>query len=140
MRIDNMLIAEGISEPNVSTDLSLMKNYDQNPHLDNTNYRTKLDQLRQIYHNELEKYENHCRDFSSHVKTLLFEQSQMRPISEQEIEQMIKIIKNKFSVVQLQLKQSTCEALMALRSRSLDARFLFFVLTFLVFLLLIYFP
>merc|ERR1712048_21219 len=35
---------------------------------------------------------------------------------------MLKIIKNRFSHIQMQLKQSTCEAVMILRSRFLDAR------------------
>ncbi|KAJ3599178.1 hypothetical protein NHX12_033141, partial [Muraenolepis orangiensis] len=74
MRLDNMLLAEGHSD-----------------------YRAKLSQIRQIYHTELEKYE-------------------------QEIERMVGIIHRKFSSIQMQLKQSTCEAVMILRSRFLDAR------------------
>ncbi|CAF4780077.1 unnamed protein product [Rotaria socialis] len=35
---------------------------------------------------------------------------------------MVMIIRKKFSSIQLQLKQSTCEAVMILRSRFLDAR------------------
>ncbi|CAF2858019.1 unnamed protein product [Rotaria sp. Silwood2] len=122
MRVDNMLIAEGISERCSSTNLSLTKNFDQNNSFDFTDYQTKLNQIRQIYNSELEKYENHCNDFCLHTETLLREQSQLRPISEHEIERMIKIIRKKFSIIQLQLKQSTCEAAMILRSRSLDAR------------------
>lgn len=36
---------------------------------------------------------------------------------------MVQIIHKKFSSIQMQLKQSTCEAVMILRSRFLDARF-----------------
>ncbi|CAF0774681.1 unnamed protein product [Rotaria sp. Silwood1] len=122
IRIDNMLIAEGISERCSSKYLSFTKNFDQNCSFDYSDYQTKLDQIRQIYNFELEKYENHCNNFCLHVKTLLHEQSQIRPISEYEIEHMIKIIRKKFSIIQLQLKQNTCEAVMILRSRSLDAR------------------
>ncbi|CAF0739825.1 unnamed protein product [Rotaria sordida] len=122
IRVDNMLIAEGIFERCSSTNLSLTKKFDHNYTFDYSDYRTKLDQMRQIYYVELEKYENHCNDFCSHVRTLLREQSQIRPISEHEIEHMIKIIRKKFSTIQLQLKQSTCEAVMVLRSKSLDAR------------------
>lgn len=35
----------------------------------------------------------------------------------QEIERMVQIIHKKFSSIQMQLKQSTCEAVMILRSR-----------------------
>jgi len=53
---------------------------------------------------------------------LLREQSRTRPISNKEIDRMISIITKKFNNIQLQLKQSTCEAVMILRSRFLDAR------------------
>lgn len=45
-----------------------------------------------------------------------------RPITPKEIERMVQIIHKKFSSIQMQLKQSTCEAVMILRSRFLDAR------------------
>jgi len=122
MRVDNMLVAEGISERCSSTHSSLTANLDQNTSLDHSDYQIKLAQKRQIYNFELEKYDNHCNDFCTHVITLLREQSHVRPISEREIEQMVMIIRKKFSVIQLQLKQSTCEAVMILRSRFLDAR------------------
>ena len=54
---------------------------------------------------------------------LLREQSRTRPISNKEIDRMISIITKKFNNIQLQLKQSTCEAVMILRSRFLDARY-----------------
>lgn len=54
---------------------------------------------------------------------LLREQSRTRPISPKEIERMVGIIHRKFSSIQMQLKQSTCEAVMILRSRFLDARY-----------------
>uniref|UniRef100_A0A3Q3IK92 PBC domain-containing protein n=1 Tax=Monopterus albus TaxID=43700 RepID=A0A3Q3IK92_MONAL len=61
-----------------------------------------------------------CSELTGHVKNLLREQSRMRPISPKQTEQMVTIIHRKFSAVQLQLKQSTCEAVMILRSRFLD--------------------
>ena len=56
------------------------------------------------------------------MMNLLREQSRTRPISPKEIERMVGIIHRKFSSIQMQLKQSTCEAVMILRSRFLDAR------------------
>ncbi|KAG5854217.1 hypothetical protein ANANG_G00035430 [Anguilla anguilla] len=102
MRLDNMLLAEGVIE--------------------HSDYRAKLAQIRQIYHSELEKYEQACSEFTNHVMNLLREQSRTRPISPKEIERMVAIIHRKFSSIQMQLKQSTCEAVMILRSRFLDAR------------------
>lgn len=63
-----------------------------------------------------------CNEFTTHVMNLLREQSRTRPITPKEIERMVQIIHKKFSSIQMQLKQSTCEAVMILRSRFLDAR------------------
>ena len=111
---------------------------------------------------EVEKYEQGCNEFTTHVMNLLREQSRTRPITPKEIERMVQIINKKFSAIQvslkdflglnkiqrrsnvnftinshvkfskrpiqmsflfqIQLKQSTCEAVMILRSRFLDAR------------------
>lgn len=60
---------------------------------------------------------------------LLREQSRTRPITPKEIERMVQIIHKKFSSIQMQLKQSTCEAVMILRSRFLDARFVETIIT-----------
>jgi hypothetical protein len=54
---------------------------------------------------------------------LLEEQGKVRPITGDEINRMVSIIQKKFSAIQVQLKQSTCENVMVLRSRFLDARF-----------------
>ncbi|KAK6301010.1 hypothetical protein J4Q44_G00291080 [Coregonus suidteri] len=90
--------------------------------IEHSDYRAKLTQIRGIYHSELEKYEQACSEFTNHVMNLLREQSRTRPISPKEIERMVGIIHRKFSSIQMQLKQSTCEAVMILRSRFLDAR------------------
>lgn len=90
--------------------------------IEHSDYRAKLAQIRQIYHQELEKYEQACNEFTTHVMNLLREQSRTRPITPKEIERMVQIIHKKFSSIQMQLKQSTCEAVMILRSRFLDAR------------------
>ena len=71
---------------------------------------------------QLEKYEQACNDFTTHVMNLLREQSRTRPITPKEIERMVQIVHRKFLCIQSQLKQSTCEAVMILRSRFLDAR------------------
>ncbi|KAM7249278.1 hypothetical protein ACFE04_011424 [Oxalis oulophora] len=63
-----------------------------------------------------------CQEFTTHVMNLLREQSRTRPITPKEIDRMVQIIHKKFSSIQMQLKQSTCEAVMILRSRFLDAR------------------
>ena len=84
--------------------------------------QAKLGQIREIYHTEMRKYHIACNEFTSHVMNLLREQSRTRPISPKEIDRMVAIIQKKFNAIQMQLKQSTCEAVMILRSRFLDAR------------------
>nr|XP_020465388.1 pre-B-cell leukemia transcription factor 2-like isoform X1 [Monopterus albus] len=129
VRLDNMLLAEGVAGPEkggggaggrggaphsggMSPDSSL----------EHSDYKSKLTQIRSIYHTELEKYEQACTEFTTHVMNLLREQSRTRPVTPREIERMVAIIHRKFSSIQTQLKQSTCEAVMILRSRFLDAR------------------
>nr|XP_006816840.1 PREDICTED: Pbx homeobox protein isoform X3 [Saccoglossus kowalevskii] len=132
MRLDNMLIAEGVAGPEkgggsaaavAATNAAAGGGPGQPDNaIEHTDYRAKLAQIRQIYHTELEKYEQACNEFTTHVMNLLREQSRTRPIAPKEIERMVAIIHRKFNAIQMQLKQSTCEAVMILRSRFLDAR------------------
>ncbi|KAG8447881.1 hypothetical protein GDO86_015119 [Hymenochirus boettgeri] len=128
MRLDNMLLAEGVSGPEkgggaaAAAAAAAASGGSSDNSIEHSDYRAKLSQIRQIYHTELEKYEQACNEFTTHVMNLLREQSRTRPISPKEIERMVGIIHRKFSSIQMQLKQSTCEAVMILRSRFLDAR------------------
>ncbi|XP_077185440.1 pre-B-cell leukemia transcription factor 4 isoform X3 [Paroedura picta] len=128
MRLDNMLLAEGVSGPEKrgrggpAAIAATSGGCPNDNSIEHSDYRAKLSQIRQIYHSELEKYEQACSEFTTHVMNLLREQSRTRPISPKEIERMVNIIHGKFSTIQMQLKQSTCEAVMILRSRFLDAR------------------
>ncbi|XP_064616676.1 pre-B-cell leukemia transcription factor 1-like isoform X3 [Liolophura sinensis] len=131
MRLDNMLIAEGVAGPEKgggpSAAASATAAASGGPGqpdnaIEHSDYRAKLAQIRQIYHTELEKYEQACNEFTTHVVNLLREQSRTRPIAPKEIERMVSIIRKKFAAIEMQLKQSTCEAVMILRSRFLDAR------------------
>ncbi|XP_078285715.1 pre-B-cell leukemia transcription factor 4 isoform X2 [Rhinoraja longicauda] len=129
MRLDNMLLAEGVSGPEkgggsaaAAAAAAASGGSPNDSSIEHSDYRAKLTQIRQIYHSELEKYEQACSEFTTHVMNLLREQSRTRPISPKEIERMVSIIHRKFNSIQMQLKQSTCEAVMILRSRFLDAR------------------
>ncbi|XP_009302361.1 pre-B-cell leukemia transcription factor 3b isoform X2 [Danio rerio] len=128
MRLDNMLLAEGVAGPEkgggsaAAAAAAAAAGSPTDNSIEHSDYRAKLSQIRQIYHTELEKYEQACNEFTTHVMNLLREQSRTRPISPKEIERMVSIIHRKFSSIQMQLKQSTCEAVMILRSRFLDAR------------------
>ncbi len=135
-RLDNMLLAEGVSGPergginqSGGDSLPLSPSNAANSSstadsmaLEHSDYRQKLSQIREVYHNELEKYERACNEFTTHTIHLLRDQAKTRPIAPREIDRMVQIIRRKFSSIQVQLKQSTCEAVMILRSRFLDAR------------------
>ena len=141
MRLDNMLIAEGVAGPdksgNATSPPSPLSSSETS--IEHADYKSKLAQIRNIYHCELEKYDQvtvsqfslkhwhltspqGCKEFTTHVMNLLREQSRTRPITPKEIDRMVNIINRKFNSIQVQLKQSTCEAVMILRSRFLDAR------------------
>ncbi|XP_028257114.1 pre-B-cell leukemia transcription factor 1-like [Parambassis ranga] len=123
MRLDNMLLAEGVAGPEMGgASAAVIGEMLDDGSIEHADYREKVAQIRQIYHAELEKYEQACNEFTGHVINLLREQSRTRPISPTEIERMVAIILRKFSTIQMQLKQSTCEAVMILRSRFMDAR------------------
>lgn len=129
LRLDNMLLAEGVAGPErggasaaVAAVAVAAGGSPNDEGFQHTEYREKLAHIRQMYHSELEKYEQACNEFTDHVMNLLREQSRTRPVSPKEIERMVGIIHRKFNTIQIQLKQSTCEAVMILRSRFLDAR------------------
>ncbi|KAI5169294.1 Pre-B-Cell Leukemia Transcription Factor 4 [Manis pentadactyla] len=63
-----------------------------------------------------------CHEFTTHVISLLQKQSRVQPVSPREMEHMVGIFHGKFSPIQIQLKQSACEAVMTLRSQFCDVR------------------
>jgi transcriptional regulator with XRE-family HTH domain len=131
LRLDNMLIAEGVTGPEnggsaaisaASQAMSAGQHDSPENAIEHSDYRAKLAQIRQVYHAEYEKYEQACNEFTTHVVNLLREQSRTRPVAPKEIDRMVNIVRRKFTAIELQLKQSTCEAVMVLRSKFLDAR------------------
>jgi hypothetical protein len=118
-RLDTMLIAERIIDryPN---DLPINNSIE----IEHPEYEEKLNRIRHFYHNELTRFDKNSNDFCTHVVTLLHEQSQTRPITSEEISHMLSIVRKKLCLIQIQLKQNTCEAVMNLRTRFLDARLL----------------
>lgn len=122
MRLDNMLIAEGVAGPDKAGNATAPPPLQTETSIEHSDYKAQLNQIRTVYHQELEKYDTSCQEFTTHVMNLCREQSRTRPITPKEIERMVHIIQKKFTSIQIQLKQSTCEAIMILRSRFLDQR------------------
>uniref|UniRef100_A0A5F9DIQ0 Uncharacterized protein n=1 Tax=Oryctolagus cuniculus TaxID=9986 RepID=A0A5F9DIQ0_RABIT len=116
LRLDGMLLAEGVAGAAAPSGCP------NGGRTERSDYRAQLAQIRQRYRSELEKYEQACGEFTTHVTHLLREQGRMRPVSALEMERMVGVIRGRFRAIQTQLKQSTCEAVMTLRSRFLDAR------------------
>ena len=88
MRLDNMLIAEGVAGPEKGSAGSSQAALNaaaainsQETTIEHSDYKAKLAQIRTIYHQELEKYEQACSEFTTHVMNLLREQSRTRPIT-----------------------------------------------------------
>ena len=69
--------------------------------IEHSEYRSKLTQIRKVYYQELEKYDQACSDFTTHVMNLLKEQSRMRPVTHKEIDRMVSIIRKKFNTIQV---------------------------------------
>ncbi len=57
MRLDNMLLAEGVAGPDKAGSAAVAAAAVHDSQIENTEYKQKLAQIRQIYHTELEKYE-----------------------------------------------------------------------------------
>ena len=72
--------------------------------IEHSDYRAKLTQIRTIYNQELEKYDQACNEFTTHVMNLLREQSRTRPITPKEIERMVSIIHKKFNSIQVKYR------------------------------------
>ncbi|XP_017785953.1 PREDICTED: homeobox protein extradenticle-like [Nicrophorus vespilloides] len=87
-----------------------------------SNYRAKLTQIREIYHQEVDKYEEICNELTIYILSHLKQQLLARPVTYQEIEIIINTANNKFNSVHMQLNQDTCDSIMILRTRSLDNR------------------
>lgn len=117
-RLDTMLLAERIIDryPNETPTNNSIE-------IEHPEYEEKLNRIRQFYHTELARFDKNSNDFCTHVLTLLHEQSNVRPITPEEISHMISIVRKKLCLIQIQLKQNTCEAVMNLRTRFLDARY-----------------
>ncbi len=82
MRLDNMLIAEGVAGPEkgggveaAGAAAAAAASGQPEMAIEHTDYRNKLNEIRNIYHQELEKYEQACNEFTTHVMNLLREQS-----------------------------------------------------------------
>ena len=59
MRLDNMLIAEGVAGPDKGGSATAPPTPLSSPEtsIEHTDYKAKLSQIRNIYHQELEKYD-----------------------------------------------------------------------------------
>lgn len=89
MRLDNMLLAEGVSGPEkgggsaaAAAAAAASGGVGADNSAEHSDYRAKLSQIRQIYHTELEKYEqvrliqdrNHGRLITHHYHHIILEE------------------------------------------------------------------
>ncbi|KAF6021446.1 PBX4 [Bugula neritina] len=85
-------------------------------------YKNKLAQIRTIYHQEIDKYEQACSEFTGHALKVLSRQNTIRPINQTEMDSQVARIEGEFSKVEHLLKKDTCASVMRLRNEFLDAR------------------
>ena len=91
---------------------------DNTSYMSNPQYKTKIAQIRTIYHKEMRQIQQDQEKYTQHVKAVLNEQSRLRPITPNEVNMMVKVIQKKFNRIEMQLKQTVSEAVIVLRSRS----------------------
>ena len=96
-----MLVAEGIMGPEKGGAPPAQNIGQDSTAIEHSDYKNKLAQIRTIYQQEVEKYDQGCNEFTTHVMNLLREQSRTRPITAKEIERMVQIINKKFSAIQV---------------------------------------
>ena len=88
MRLDNMLVAEGVAGPerggagaaSIASEAAASNSGNDESFIEHADYRSKLSQIRKTYYQELEKYDQACNDFTTHVMNLLKEQSRYATI------------------------------------------------------------
>ena len=104
-----MLVAEGVAGPergganaaSIASEAAASSSNNDESFIEHTEYRSKLTQIRKTYYQELEKYDQACNDFTTHVMNLLKEQSRTRPVTHKEIDRMVSIIRKKFNTIQV---------------------------------------
>lgn len=100
MHLDTMLLAEGVADPEkgdgsgsaAATTAASWGGVSPNNPIEHLDYRSKLAQVRHMYHSELEKYEKARSKFTAHVMKLLREQSHTQFIAPKETEHMVSVI------------------------------------------------
>ncbi|GMT18847.1 hypothetical protein PFISCL1PPCAC_10144, partial [Pristionchus fissidentatus] len=117
LRLDNMLLAEGVTGPEKFETPS-----EVSQSLDQTDYKVQLHNIRNEFQTTMRLREDENNRFLSHVSDAMKSQSTLRPISEKEVNRVVGFVKKKIEYYQIQFKQQTCENLMLLKSRYLDAR------------------
>lgn len=133
IRLDNMLLAEGViiqgnfqKYPSGNTDrkgklqISPSNRLVKNENSDD--YDEKLSKIREVYTREESYINDELNIFPKHVSHVLYQHSEIRPITQIEINILQKIVNRRYSILHQHLKQKTCEAVMMLRARCLDAR------------------
>ncbi|KAI6175781.1 hypothetical protein M3Y97_00727000 [Aphelenchoides bicaudatus] len=113
-RLDNMLMAEGVIGPE--------RQLPENSNVNHADYSIKLAQIRQCYHDQIVQNEETEANFAPQVALLLQEQKITRPITDQEMNRFIEIIRQKFISAQINIKQCACEKVIESKSKFFDAR------------------
>jgi len=100
--LDEFLMAQDINFPNDSK---------------MNEFQLKVEQLKKNYDKELVRLDGICYDFCSKMFHLLQEQSNIRPLDDQETKIKLLVIRQKFDYIKNCLKQNICNAVIELEKR-----------------------
>jgi len=103
--LDEFLVAQDIIFSNEESD-SKMKEF-----------QSKVEQYKKNYNKELDRLDGVCYDFCSKMFHLLQEQSNIRPLDDQETKTKLLVIRQKFDYIKNCLKQNICNAVIELEKR-----------------------
>eukprot|EP01113_Clastostelium_recurvatum_P000678 TRINITY_DN1030_c0_g1_i1.p1 TRINITY_DN1030_c0_g1~~TRINITY_DN1030_c0_g1_i1.p1 ORF type:complete len:392 (+),score=111.66 TRINITY_DN1030_c0_g1_i1:140-1315(+) len=104
--LNEFLEAQGIETPEED---------EVDPQTDEFGY--KLQQLRSAYSEELEKLNRVCTEFVQRTAALLREQSQVRAVTDQEMQCKTGVIQQRFDYVRNQLRTNVCNAILVLQKQ-----------------------
>jgi len=80
-------------------------------------FSAKLQQFKAAFNEEINKLKDICNQYTLKMMTLLKEQSQIRHVSQEEIQAKTQVIQNKFDYVKNQLRTNVCNAILVLQKQ-----------------------
>jgi len=95
-----------------------IESYEDMEEIDKTDeFSTKLQQFKGAFNEEINKLKDICNQYTMKMIGLLKEQSQIRHVSQEEIQAKTQVIQSKFDYVKNQLRTNVCNAILVLQKQ-----------------------